>query len=148
MSNFSKVCVLISCVYFSLFIITSCSPQKRLQRLVKNNPELIRVDTIHFRDTINVITNEVYKDTLTTLKSISKDTLIITKENLRIKTFYNYHTDSIFISGECQSDTVFVPYEVAIPFKSVVVEQVGFNWNKLITVLIIIGLIIAVFKIF
>ena len=131
-----------------IFTITSCSPQKRLQRLVKNNPELIRVDTIHFRDTINVVTNEVYKDTLLTLKSISKDTLIITKENLRIKTFYNYHTDSIFISGECQSDTVFVPYEVAIPVKSVVVEQAGFNWNKLITVLIIIGLIIAVFKIF
>ena len=134
-------------IILSIFLI-SCSPQKKLQRLVKNNPELIRVDTIYFRDTINVITNEVYKDTLTTLKSISKDTLIITKENLRIKTFYNYHTDSIFISGECQSDTVFVPYEVAIPVSNIVMEEVGFNWNKLITVLIIIGLIIAVFKIF
>ena len=134
-------------IILSIFLI-SCSPQKKLQRLVKNNPELIRVDTIHFRDTINVITNEVYKDTLLTLKSISKDTLIITKENLRIKTFYNYHTDSIFISGECQSDTVFVPYEVAIPVSNIVMEEVGFNWNKLITVLIIIGLIIAVFKIF
>jgi hypothetical protein len=131
-----------------IFTVTSCSPQKKLQRLVKNNPELIRVDTIHFRDTINVVTNQVYKDTLTTLKSISKDTLIITKENLRIKTFYNYHTDSIFISGECQSDTVFVPYEVAIPVSNIVMEEVGFNWNKLITILIIIGLIIAVFKIF
>jgi hypothetical protein len=136
-------------IILSIFLI-SCSPQKRLQRLVKNNPELIRVDTIHFRDTINVITNEVYKDTLLTLKSISKDTLIITKENLRIKTFYNYHTDSIFISGECQSDTVFVPYEVAIPISNIVMEEVGFNWNKLITVLItiliIIALIIFVFK--
>lgn len=143
MYTLNKIIILIC-----ISLLISCSPQKRLQRLVNNNPQLIKVDTIHFRDTINVITNQVYKDTLTTLKSISKDTLIITKENLRIKTFYNYHTDSIFISGECQSDTVYIPYEVAIPFNKVVVDEAGFNWNKLITLSIIIGLIIAVFKIF
>jgi hypothetical protein len=133
-------------IILSIFLI-SCSPQKRLQRLVRNNPELIRVDTIHFKDTINVITKEVYKDTLTTLKSVSKDTLIITKENLTVKTFYNYHTDSLFISGECESDTILVPYEVMIPVETIVMEEAGFKWNKLIIVLMILMIIIFFFKI-
>lgn len=98
----------------------------------------MQVDTIHFQDTLEVITKRVHTDTLTTLKNITHDTLIITKENLKIKTFYNYHTDSIYISGECQSDTVTVIREIDIPYEKVVVEELSW-WRKWSWLIILIG---------
>jgi len=109
-------------------LLISCTPQKRLQRLVKKNPELIRVDTIHFIDTIQHVTEEVHKDTVIANFSTFKDTLIINKDNLTVKTFYNFTTDSIYIFGECDSDTLYIPYEVKIPVETIVVEESKFNW--------------------
>ena len=106
-----------------LICITSCSPQKKLQRLVKKNPELIRVDTIHHYDTIQHVTEKVHLDTVMSHFSHFKDTLIINKDNLTVKTFYNYTTDSIYIFGECKEDTLYIPYEVKIPIETIVVEE-------------------------
>jgi len=126
-------------------LLISCTPQKRLQRLVKNNPELIRVDTIHFVDTIQHVTEEVHKDTVIANFSTFKDTLIINKDNLTVKTYYNFTTDSIYIFGECDSDTLYIPYEVKIPVEKVVVEN-GFNFLRLFKILML--LIIAVIFLF
>lgn len=104
-------------------VLISCNPQKKLQRLVKKHPELLQTDTIHFVDTITLMTQRVHKDTITSLQSITHDTLIITKENLKVKTIYNYQTDSIYISGECESDTITQIIERQIPYNKIEVKK-------------------------
>ena len=103
--------------------LISCNPQKRLQRMVKKHPELIKVDTLHFVDTITLMTQRVHQDTVTNLQSITHDTLIITKENLTVKTIYNYETDSIYIYGECDSDTITQIIERQIPYNKIEVKK-------------------------
>ena len=106
-----------------LLILTSCNAEKKLQRLVKKNPELKKADTITIQDTLTVITNKVQTDTVTSLKSITNDTLIITKENLTVKTVYNYETDSIFVYGECDTDTITKIIERQIPYNKIEVKK-------------------------
>lgn len=124
-------------VLLILLVLTSCNPQKKLQRLVKKHPELIQKDTLTVKDTLTMITHRVETDTVTSLKEITHDTLIITKENLTVKTIYNYQTDSIYISGKCDSDTIQVPYEVKVPVEKVVIQK----QNNLKQIIIILGLL-------
>jgi len=60
-------------------ILLSCSAQKRMNKLIDNNPDLVVNDTI--RDTI--ITEEVRVDTALLLTT---DTIILRKDNLIIET--------------------------------------------------------------
>lgn len=85
-----------------LVAITSCSPQKRLNRLIKNHPELAKVDSVYVNDT--VITKEVFRDT--TLYYLQPDTVTITKDKLIIKYFFNPKDSSVYLVGKCKTDTI------------------------------------------
>jgi len=124
-------------ILLGCYALSSCSPQKRLNRLVAKHPELIQNDTISFVDTVTFTTEKVHLDTLTSLHSITQDTLIINKENLTIKTFYNYQTDSIYISGQC--DTIFAikVVEHQIPVEKYVMTESKPQWTKLLWGIII-----------
>lgn len=102
-------------LYFLLFLILcSCSPQLRLNRLLNKHPYLASKDTLVHRDTIYTFSNRVSVDTIHSVEHLRKDTLVINKENLTIRTFI--HKDSIFIHGVCDTikDTVY--YEKLIPY--------------------------------
>lgn len=88
----------------ALALLCSCSPQKRLQRLVKNHPELITTDTI--RDT-TIVPGWQY-DTI--VKVGEKDTVIITKNGTTV-TLYKTLYDSVFVEIEAEPDTI----EVSVP---------------------------------
>lgn len=92
-----------------------CSPEARLQRLVKRYPHLLAKDTVTIRDTF--ITKEVSKDTVFSLSN-SRDTVVIKQDKLTIKHFYNRQTDSVYLQGKCDADTVIkvikVPYEKVV----------------------------------
>lgn len=83
----------------------SCSPERKLQRLIERNPQLKVTDTIFYHDTIFV--PGVNHDTVFSIETIlfSKDTIVIQKDRLTQKFFYS--KDSIYIYGECASDTVY-----------------------------------------
>ena len=114
----------------SILFLFSCSPQKRLNRIVRKHPELVKTDTIvvrdTIRDTISVTTELVKLDTIFSLSEIH-DTITITKDNLTIRYYYDTVHDKVYISGEC--DTIFleVPYEKIVEYKvpceSIVVEE-------------------------
>ena len=69
-------------------------------------------DTVTIRDTF--ITKEVSKDTVFNLSN-SRDTVVIKQDKLTIKHFYNRQTDSVYLQGKCDADTVVkvikVPYD-------------------------------------
>ena len=88
-------------------LLFSCSPQKRLNRLVKKHPELLVDSIIHDttfikESSIDTVTKIVRNDTVT----IIERTIPGERPKPIIKYFYNSHTDSIHIRGECPPDTI------------------------------------------
>jgi len=88
----------------ALFLtITSCSPVKRYNRLIKLHPELITSDTVTLVDTFRVIVPEVKVDTVVSVESLL-DTVYLEQERLKVKVWMK--GDQVFIQGKC--DTVYV----------------------------------------
>ncbi len=92
---------MITIFLFPVILITSCSPQRRLERLVRSHPELLSNDTVRVTDTI--ITLPVKADTAIFLGDLT-DTLKLHKENLNVNILRI--ADSLWISGECRPDTI------------------------------------------
>lgn len=127
------------------YVLFGCDASKRLNRLVKNNPELKRTDTLTIHDTTTVIIDGVKVDTLIS-NTTTKDTIIITKEHLTIKTFV---TDStIYISGECDTilKTVFKTIEVPYEVISNNLPRDKLRWNDLLVICINIFTILIILK--
>ncbi len=98
----------------------ACSPQKRLNRLVKRNPELVRTDTIvlkdTIRDTISFNTDLVHLDTIISIKEFY-DTVTIIKDNLTIRYYYDTIEEKVYLEGQCDTVWVEVPYEKIVEYK-------------------------------
>ncbi|MDD2635757.1 MAG: hypothetical protein PHW82_09690, partial [Bacteroidales bacterium] len=90
-------------------LTSSCTPQKRLNRLVALHPELVQTDTIRIRDT--TIIPETRIDTSFNQDRL-KDTVIITKEKLTVK--IHQVLDTVYVEAEREADTVVVVKEVAV----------------------------------
>lgn len=124
-------------------LLFSCSPQKRLNRLIKKHPELVKIDTIvvrdTIRDTINVTTELVKIDTIFSLNKIH-DTITITKDNLTIRYYHDTVYDNVYISGECDTIWIEVPFEKIVEYKvpcdNVVVEENIQWWYWLLLLLL------------
>jgi len=107
-------------IWCIILILASCSPQKRLNRLVKKHPELIKVDTLSVHDTIHTETikaDTVFKDT--TFLRLLRDTITVVNDRLRINTYH--YRDSIFIEGECLGDTII--REIKVPYQKIIVKH-------------------------
>jgi hypothetical protein len=93
--------------------------EKKLTRLVNRFPELQTTDTI--RDTVQFIVPPVVIDTTITIR----DTVTVTKDRWRVRIINdgtNYQID-----GGCDTDTVYVPFEVPCetiqPTKTIYVDR-------------------------
>lgn len=98
-----------------LVIVASCSPQKRLTRLINRHPELSRTDTMTLRDTIR--TRTIQADTVFLWSQLNRtDTVTLEKDRLKIQLIKK--TDSLQIESKCEGDTIF--FETKIPVEKVV----------------------------
>ncbi len=128
---------------FLIILIVGCTPQKRLNRIVRNNPHLLVKDTIRVVDTI-VIDNYSF-DTITSIEF--HDTVII-ENNEKIIARYYYDTlkKEIHHYIECKSDTIvknrFIPIE-----KVIIQEQTLWQkYGSLVIIALIFLIILRVFK--
>jgi len=121
-----------------IFLCFSCSPQQRLQRLLKKNPELIELDTIRVIDTV-IIDNYTY-DTITNIH-LHDSTTVINNEKVILKYFYDTLTREIWHEVECLGDTIIK--EKIIQVEKVVYKQLSW-WEQYGTIVIIISLILGV----
>jgi len=121
-----------------LIVAPSCSPSRRLSRLLALHPELKIPDTIVIKDTLT--TPQYEADTVIHIDSIH-DTVILQKDRLEIK-LHRIH-DTLYIQGKCKADTVIV--QRTIPVEKIKVVKVD-KWDKLISKLpwLISGLICLV----
>lgn len=98
-------------------LLSSCSCEKKLLRIKKDCPELVKKDTIIIRDTIYTMVSQ--KDTI--FRFDSKDTVIIKEGKLTVKYFYNTKDSLVYISGKC--DTIRLIREIKVPFEKLVYKD-------------------------
>jgi len=113
----------ISQILIICFLI-SCSPQKRLNRLVRKYPQLTQLDTIRIIDTI-VIDNYNY-DTVETV-NYHDTTIIVNNERIEARYFYDTLRQEIFHEITCKSDTII--QDRFIPVEKVIVQEQK-TWQK------------------
>lgn len=82
----------------------SCTPQRRLERLLKKHPELTNVDTVVIRDTIRITIPKVRIDTVVNIEELW-DTVYLEKDQLTVKVWRDRY-NKVYIQGQC--DTVFI----------------------------------------
>lgn len=89
-------------IFFTLIFIVSCTPQRRLQRLLVKHPELAISDTLTLTDTIKV---EIPGSDTLVISTIEKltDTIRLVDDNLLVEV-YRIH-DSIYIRAK--QDTIY-----------------------------------------
>lgn len=108
--------ILISITLF--LVLISCSPQKKLQRLLIKYPELTAKEIVTIRDTIRdtikVEVPGVSKDTSFPISAL-KDTVYIDTNQLRVSIWER--NDTIFVEGNCDPFIKKVPYEKIITIK-------------------------------
>ena len=113
----------ISQILIICFLI-SCSPQKRLNRLVRKYPQLTQLDTIRIIDTI-VIDNYNY-DTVETV-NYHDTTIIVNNERIEARYFYDTLRQEIFHEITCKSDTII--QDRFIPIEKVIIQEQK-TWQK------------------
>jgi hypothetical protein len=99
-------------------LLSSCSAQWHIRKAIKKDPSIVNIDTLRVIDTVTFITKEVQVDSVFRLTT---DTVVIRKDNLTIKHYYT--RDSVFIWGECASDTIYKVRELKIPYKQLVYKE-------------------------
>ena len=121
-----------------IILLISCTPQKRLNRLVRNHPYLSKIDTIKIVDTI-VVPNYEY-DTIETV-TYHDTTIIVNNEKIEARYYYDTLRKEIWHEITCKNDTIIK--DRLIPYEKVTVQELTF-WEKygsmvIFGILIIIG---------
>ena len=119
----------------TILLLASCSPQKRLHRLVTKHPELTRIDTIKIQDSVFVPGTNV--DTVFR-SSLLHDTVGITQEKLQIKIIEK--NDTIYLNAKVEPDTIIITKE--IPVRKIVHIEPEKWWVRWWWVLLVIGVLI------
>jgi len=91
-------------LFILLLLLSSCTPQRRLERLLKKHPELTHVDSVIIRDTIRITVPKVRIDTVVEIEELW-DTIYLEKDQLTVKVWRDRY-NKVYIQGQC--DTVFV----------------------------------------
>jgi len=125
-------------VFFLIILLISCTPQKRLNRLIEKHPTLVQLDTIIIRDTVIV---ESYAHDTTTIFQFHDSTTVINNEKVILKYFYDTLTREIHHEYTCLGDTII--QEKIVQVEKVVYKELSW-WEKYQTlVYILLGLFVA-----
>ena len=124
----------------AVILLVACTPQKRMNRLIKKFPNLVQLDTIKIVDTVIVPTIE--HDTTTIFKVSTHDT-VINSEKVFLKYFYDTLTREIHHEYICFGDTII--QEKIVPIEKVIYKEL--DWWEKYQSLIYIGLALFVLSI-
>ena len=97
--------VIISAIVWVFFVITSCAGYR-----AKMQKKYCSADTVKVMVHDTIRTETVRTDTIF---HESVDSVTIFKDKLKI--VYKKVRDSVYISGECQGDTIYISKEINVP---------------------------------
>ena len=131
----------------TVVLLFSCSPQKRLNRLVKKYPHLteVSIDTIKVVDTFIV---QQYDTTL--INNFIKQDCVIVLNNERVKISYKYDTitEKIIHSVKLPNDTIIKEKIIPIEVEKIVYKEISW-WEKyqsLIYIFLIGFILLVIYK--
>jgi hypothetical protein len=104
----------------SLFKSRKERKKEQIAKALEEYPDLLRQDTVRFKDTVRIETVKVdtaFKETT--------DTVIIEKDKLKIR--YVNKNDTVFLEGECEGDTIYIDKPVPVKCPPVV-ETNKISW--------------------
>jgi hypothetical protein len=96
-------------------MLSSCGCNYHLKKVEKKCGYSTSTEVVTFHDTI--YTERIVKDTIFSFNN-SSDTIILKQDNLQIKYFYNTHDSTVYIKGECKTDTIYKDRVVTINNKT------------------------------
>lgn len=143
-----KIIIIIASVFLTSCCTTrQCKVEKAEQKiydLTQEFPELQKqIDTIIVSDTIQIETISV--DTSFN-SSFSADTIIVEKDRIKIKYI---KTDSVvYLTGECEGDTIFITKEV--PVEKIIIKEPTFaekakDWTYFVFAIAALLLVVRIF---
>ena len=103
----------------ALFVViglSSCGCNYHLKKAEKNCGYSTSTTVVTVRDTI--YTDRVIKDTIFSFSN-SSDTVVLKQNNLQIKYFYNTHDSTVYIKGECKTDTIYKDRVITVNNKNI-----------------------------
>jgi hypothetical protein len=128
----------------AVILLVSCTPQKRMNRLIKKFPHLTetKIDTIRLIDTFVV---QQYDTTL--INNVIKQDCVIVINNNRISLAYQYDTitNEIIHTIKLPNDTIYKEKIIPIEVEKVVYKEL--DWWEKYQSLIYIGLALFVLSI-
>jgi len=128
----------------AVILLFACSPQKRMNRLIKKFPHLTetKIDTIRLIDTFVI---QQYDTAL--ISNVIKQDCVIVINNERVKISYKYDTikEQIIHSIKLPNDTIYKEKIIPIEVEKVVYKEISW-WEKYQS-LIYIGLALFVLSI-
>ena len=96
-------------------MLSSCGCNWHLKKVEKKCGYSTSTEVVTFHDTI--YTERIVKDTIFSFTN-SSDTVILKQDNLQIKYYYNTHDSTVYIKGECKTDTIYKDRVVTINNKT------------------------------
>lgn len=114
-------------ILISILIISACSPQKQLQKLLEKYPELKETETVIVQDTIYISENRT--DTAFVFNSLI-DTVLITNDRVDIRIIREY--DTIKVNSYVKPDTVIISKPIEVEKIKYVKEKQKLNYNYLL----------------
>ena len=132
--------------YLLVSLLISCSPQKKLNNLLKRHPELLQQDTLNLFIHDTVVIERFHHDTVTRV-SFHDTTIIVNNERILAKYFYDTLRKEIHHYIECKGDTVTIIKEVLVPYNKVEVKELTW-WQKYRDIIIIIATLLLGLVIF
>ena len=92
-----------------ILLLSSCSPQYRLNRLLALYPELRTPDTLLIHDTIPI--PQIQTDTILRISTLH-DTITLHKDHLQVK--IHRLRDTIYIQSKTLPDTIFINRRIPV----------------------------------
>ena len=124
----------------------ACTPQRRFNRLIEKHPYLLTTDTIYIHDTVEILVPKIEYDTIYSehfFTEITRDTLVIQKDRLRVEIYHDTIKKNVYIRGECDTITVTEIVERKIPVKYY--EKTPL-WKKILGWLLFIAILYGVYR--
>ncbi|MGV8130731.1 MAG: hypothetical protein ACP5N7_01350 [Candidatus Pacearchaeota archaeon] len=120
-NNFERWVIVGLVIAFIVVLMASCSCEYHLDRVKSKCGITALNDTTVIYDTVIVI--GVRKDTV--FHYLQKDTVIVEKGRLTMKYFYNTKDSTVYLKGDCKTDTIIKTIKV----KTTSYEVVYNIWN-------------------
>lgn len=121
-----------------MLALISCSPQHRLQRLIKKHPELVRIDTLSLHDTIRV--SRLHVDTAFMLTHGPADTFYLHRDSITVRVIRNHDTLRLILNRP--PDTLI--HTIKVPVQKLVIQRARIPWP----LILIISLVVAALLLF